>query len=434
MSSLSFDLKGITSPITVRSEYTDTIVNGFYTDRYNTISGLFELDINPPTATYTDDDVEDLWEALSELKLGAVNGIDTATGQPVPSGQDPVGKRAFYTYGMAQSLDELLKSLESVGFDTVTPPIRGDASRIDQLETWQDLDDVGLREILIRMGGLVASNRTLQALVELEYVKAGNEILGENLEDLDEALNLTKDALDVLESAQLLKNKIDSVTREIGDVGDDPRNQDQWTVRTFDNPPNPSDPDAPDGESVFPDASSYNDIYERKMVTAFNEPLGVELQIEEADLTEFIKTVSDLGQIRAQLLELNPNSPLIESIDTVLRDMMRIPDGEPVYIPDVDYNFGGVAEGDIQPIEDSLNQLLFWVYDGYSASNQNGVESGNFQRNLTGAITAAQNLNDTQKEDLRRFMYLFEQFYKSASAILQAIDRMVNKMAQNIKG
>jgi len=100
----------------------------------------------------------------------------------------------------------------------------------------------------------------------------------------------------------------------------------------------------------------------------------------------------------------------------------------------VDYNFGGVAEGDIQPIEDSLNQLLFWVYDGYSASNQDGIESGNFQRNLTGAITAAQNLNDTQKEDLRRFMYLFEQFYKSASAILQAIDRMVNKMAQNIKG
>jgi len=76
--------------------------------------------------------------------------------------------------------------------------------------------------------------------------------------------------------------------------------------------------------------------------------------------------------------------------------------------------------------------MMFWIYDGYSVSDQ--IDSGVYQRNLTQAITSAQNLNDTQKEDLRRFMYLFEQFYKSASAVLQAIDRMVNKMAQNIKG
>ena len=46
------------------------------------------------------------------------------------------------------------------------------------------------------------------------------------------------------------------------------------------------------------------------------------------------------------------------------------------------------------------------------------------------AMTQA--LIDVQKEDVRNFLFVFEEFYKSASAILQRISQMIEKMAQNI--
>jgi hypothetical protein len=53
---------------------------------------------------------------------------------------------------------------------------------------------------------------------------------------------------------------------------------------------------------------------------------------------------------------------------------------------------------------------------------------------LTKAITAAQSTNDQQNEDVRNFLNLFEQYYKSASALLQAISQIIQKMAQGAKG
>jgi len=439
---LSFDVKGLASPITVHSEYTDSSVNGFWATGLQTVQDVFEL------GTITDADVLALFGALTQFKLGAINGIDSATGQPVPTGQEPDGKRFFLTYGMANSLDQLLKSLEAAGFDTVSLPVAGDPDRITQLQKWQDLDDVGLREILILMGDAVGNNRTLQAMIELEYVKAGNDLIGDNLESLDEALRITRDTLDTLERAQVLKNKLQAAIRDVNDGTSDPSQFTNWDILDFDNPP--------PGANVFDQPQNYNDTYERAMKRAFNEPLGVEITFNEADLTEYGIVLNDLAQVRARLMELDSNSPLIEKIETVIGNMRTTPDGiSPLDIPDVNlqYNQGGDPNPLYNPLQpfnrqtldftdenydissvrdDNLNRMMNWIYDGYSVSDQ--VESGVYQRNLTGAIVAAQNLNDTQKEDLRRFMYLFEQFYKSASAILQAIDRMVNKMAQNIKG
>jgi len=433
---LTYDLKGITSPITVHSEYSDPIVNTFWAEGLQVIQDVFEA----PNVSAAD--VNALFGAITNLKLGAVAGIDTATGQPIPSGQGPTGEQAFLTYGMADSLDRLLKSLEAAGFDTVTPPVAGADTddRIERLRLWQDLDDVGLREILVTMGEAVTSNRTLQALIELEYVKTGNDLIGDNLESLDEALRITRDALDTLARAQELKNRLEAAVREIG--------TDEGDIGHFDEPPG-NDLD------IYDQPRNYENSYEFAIEEAFGEPLGVSINFNEADLTEYSIVMNDLAQLRAQLLEIDPEAPLIEDLDVVLGNMRTTPDGQsPVDIPDVnlEYNegddvleLGEVGAGDDLIFdfsdpesdisgqrEDTINAMAFWIYDGYAVSDQ--VDAGVFQRNLTRAITSAQNLNDTQKEDLRRFMYLFEQFYKSASAVLQAIDRMINKMAQNIKG
>jgi hypothetical protein len=60
-------------------------------------------------------------------------------------------------------------------------------------------------------------------------------------------------------------------------------------------------------------------------------------------------------------------------------------------------------------------------------------KAGSIQDNITFAITAAQSLNDSQKEQVRRYMYVFEEYYKSASSLLAAISQLIQKIAQGIR-
>jgi len=78
--------------------------------------------------------------------------------------------------------------------------------------------------------------------------------------------------------------------------------------------------------------------------------------------------------------------------------------------------------------------LSRWTLDSYSAIPSGGAlgNAGDIQRNLTSAITAGQNLNDTQKEEVRRYLFVFEEYYKSAADILSKITQIVEKMAQGI--
>ena len=83
--------------------------------------------------------------------------------------------------------------------------------------------------------------------------------------------------------------------------------------------------------------------------------------------------------------------------------------------------------------QQKASALVRWIIDNYD--KRQGVDAnlgGAAQQNVTFAITSAQSLNDTQKEDVRRFLFVFEEYYKSASAMLQAITQIIQKMAQGI--
>lgn len=97
----------------------------------------------------------------------------------------------------------------------------------------------------------------------------------------------------------------------------------------------------------------------------------------------------------------------------------------------------------INPYRGSVNgSLVNPIPAGYtglpigfgSPSNRNNAANvGKIQQTLTFAITAAQSLNDTQKEAVRRYLYIFEEYYKSASAILTKITEIITKIAQGIR-
>ena len=74
-----------------------------------------------------------------------------------------------------------------------------------------------------------------------------------------------------------------------------------------------------------------------------------------------------------------------------------------------------------------------WVVDNYNVHGSGAAGSaGSLQNNLTFAITAAQSLNDTQKEKVRRFLFIFQEYYQSASAILSKLSQIISQIAQKI--
>jgi hypothetical protein len=65
-------------------------------------------------------------------------------------------------------------------------------------------------------------------------------------------------------------------------------------------------------------------------------------------------------------------------------------------------------------------------------SSQTSQSSGSIQDRITQAIKAAESLNDTEKEKVRNYQFMFQQFYQSASTVLQKVTQIVEKLAQGI--
>lgn len=89
-----------------------------------------------------------------------------------------------------------------------------------------------------------------------------------------------------------------------------------------------------------------------------------------------------------------------------------------------------------QVIDDVGGDPEAWLLDNYNAgvqgSSDSAQQAGLFQQNLTFAITAAQNTNDLQTEQVQRYMYVFEEYYKSAASMLSALNTMLTSIARGI--
>lgn len=167
-------------------------------------------------------------------------------------------------------------------------------------------------------------------------------------------------------------------------------------------------------------------LYSFPAISSGNNPiasfdLANKIQQQYVILNEQIDALSlDANQVA------DPNS-LLSRLKVVVADMENAGIND---IPAV-AGFGGLSDANkkamVQAITAFANE---WVLDGLAADN--AAASGKIQENLGFAITAAQSLNDQQKEETRRFLFLFEEFYKSASAILTKITQILEKMAQNI--
>src|SRR5262249_11812790 len=115
--------------------------------------------------------------------------------------QDPPGSGKFFglTVTMANSMDQLLRSLAAVGWD-------GTARGITQslLARWKDSSVFSstVQNLLTNAANAVRLNRSFQATVEAIYVHEANDLISTQLSDLEQALQNSQNTIDTLTTIQ----------------------------------------------------------------------------------------------------------------------------------------------------------------------------------------------------------------------------------------
>lgn len=213
-----------------------------------------------------------------------------------------------------------------------------------------------------------------QAAIELLYIKAANEVLGYHMGQLQDALKATNKILSALTALQNAKNELKVKDREVPEFDED--NYEEQASYTF-------------GSSIKPDFTDFD--YSK-------------IQDYKEDLENALQSL---------LNGLPPDE------QTAIQE-----DQNSVYV---------LATKVIDQIGDSEDDAKDWVMDNYN--RQDGLDTsqtGQFQAALTAAITAGQSLNDNKTEEVRRFLYVFEEYNKSAGAILNKINDIIVNTARNI--
>lgn len=411
-------LPGLSTPIYARYEYTSTEVAQAFNGYIKQIAEVFNIPSDPnanPPVNIGPTEVATVTNAINNLYTLAQNGIVTGD------------KKYYLNTEMASSLDALIRTFMAAGFPVPGAANSGDA--VEALKRWKDLSVLSpvVTEIL-RVGiDTYASNRSLQALIELEYVKNANDLLEDRLGSLQDALGTTKDILNTLAEVQSLHNKLVISSKPpinfnyLSDYGSGTNYINAYTAVASNYFGGPILVQMPNiGEFQY----RYNYNMEGEVTGggisnfAFNET-GQEY-------------INNLIKYRASI------EAHIAHLDGILTEEQKTATGS-IYsaltnvLKDLDSTFQ--ANG-VPITEDSTNLQKYegfktWMFDKYNANNSS--ESGLYQENISKAITAAQSLNDTQKEDVRNYLFVFEEYYKSASAILQKITQIIEKMAQGIR-
>lgn len=252
----------------------------------------------------------------------------------------------------------------------------------------------------------LSSAHSLQAYIELVYIRSGNEIMTEKMLELENNMTTTQTVMDSLTRIQELKNLIEPVPK-----GTFPLQLSVGVPIVV-------------GTSVFIPGDITQDQYVSAASAFFGTPVQVTASFSSLNSTgtgTIVDFLAKLNTVRsaialqiAQLSAFTPRLPDGSEDSNSLLAKLRI-----VYA-----ETNGIT---------NQSTALNWILDKYNDTGTSTVtDAGDIQQHITEAITAGQSLNATQTEDLRSFMYLFEEYYKSASAILQAISQIIQKMADAI--
>lgn len=177
------------------------------------------------------------------------------------------------------------------------------------------------------------------------------------------------------------------------------------------------------GYTIFPGTSSISDLEAQGVLT---RSLGF-------GNTNYDRTIQEMlslrSQLSAQIIALSAVTPttgtivdqssLLSQLKTVREDLRTL------------FTANGVEVTASTDRNIAINGLISWIQDGYKGLTLDS-QAGHVQQDLTAAISAGQSLNDSQNESVRSFLFVFEEYYKSASAVLDQLTQIIERMAQGI--
>lgn len=439
-------IDGIPSAIPTQLEYTNRPMASAY---FNAITAFVNvLNIQPsanqpfPALAITTANVNQVNAALFQLtKLAKYGVIATSSGQVIfpdsvvsagflaahnlsPQFPPSAGKSSYHLYlmtmSMAQDYDAILRSLAAIGVNVNAAGANFPQVSALQLMQWRDLAvQVSAIARVVQAAELegFGGAQSLQGLIETDYVQAGNDIISKNMAQLNSALHITQQILSSLAQLQSIHNQVTT------------------KASTFLNP-NGTGPFDYTVDYGATGPSGWAGIYQHAASAFFNKPVTPVIISTVAPghpgfPNAYKQLVSVRATLSAQLKLLSANTPtsalanstsLYQTVKKVLSDLntaFTTPTGTPIFSTTP----SGAASAGFKK----------WMLDNYSAfNNPTANQAGQFQQNITFAITAGENLNDTQKETVRNFLFIFEEYYQSAAAALQAITQIIQKMAQHI--
>jgi hypothetical protein len=242
---------------------------------------------------------------------------------------------------------------------------------------------------------------TEQALVELIYVGVANDIIGSALGTLQSALAATQSVLNILQALQSMHNEVSVAGK---------------STFNFDFLTGGSAAHASPGGSL--NITFYSQVYQHAASAFFGQAIDPHFLFSAND-SRFPPFASALISLRTQLGKeisviarqtpastINNPQNLVNALRKVFNEL---------------------------PSTSNYTSIQTWAIDSYNQHGAAGVSNaGSIQNDLTSAITAAQSLNDTQKESVRAFLFVFQQYYQSASAILTSMNQIMTQIAQKI--
>lgn len=327
------------------------------------------------------------------------------------------------------------------------------------------------------------SVHSINALVELVYVRIGNEVMAQSLSKLEGAISATKQALDALSTVQGLQNMISvksksaipftfsaanqtvtytkvSILGTTSSLTFIPAGVTTTTILTFPFSETVGTP-ALVTDTILTltattvativvnnNASNYMSAY-NLVASAYYKPIDpffsisvppanatdpvpsavaitatTSAQLTGAQLTAFNwykgQLLSSRGILSGLISALGPLTPTLPNGNqdpTTLLAKLKI-----VYqnMPSTNTSFSGFKN---------------WVLDGYATHNSTSVANqGLIQQQITNAIVAGESLNSSQNASVRRYMFIFEQYYQSATSIISALNQSMLNIARKVSG
>lgn len=285
------------------------------------------------------------------------------------------------------------------------------------------------------LGATETGTDNIQQALMTDFVDAGNTILNNQMSELNSAINVNQQVLSYLNSLQDLMNQKDPTqfmlqlqnlsatqltnTEAGGNVTLPYTDYDNFENNTFNqtigaNPTFTVDPGGTtSGTTSTPGsntlasqkAANPNALFAGAFVDTANISDPANATAFTYSTEQIVNNLTTLiSQVQAAGGSTSQSGGLVSALTTVLNDFQ--PEGT------------GSAPS-------TLLNLQTWVEDQQAGS------SGQYQNDLSAAITSSQSFNDTQRENLNEVMFVFEEFYQSAGGLLSSLDQLIQEIGKN---